>query len=167
MLIRSFKPSDLSSIHAINQDAVPMVGTTTLEELSHIAQESCISLVAHPADAPDQVTAFCMVLGANADYGSLNFKWFKERYDDFIYLDRVAISPAYRRQGLGRALYKAVDELAVSRCPGAKRLTLEVNVEPRNDASLAFHEGMGFETVGTRDTRYGTRVALMERVILL
>lgn len=163
MKIRSIHPSDVASIHALNQSAVPHVGAMTPDELSHIIDESCISLVAHPASLSEQVVGFCLVLAPTADYSSQNFRWFCDRYNDFIYLDRVAVDQNYRRQGIGARFYETIGRLAPTRCPEARWLTLEVNIEPRNEASLAFHEGMGFEIVGERDTRYGTKVALMQK----
>lgn len=165
MKIRSFAIPDLSSLHALNQESVPLVGKASLEELSHIARQSCISLVADSPVLPKSLAGFCLVLPSTADYASLNFKWFCERYSDFIYLDRIAVSEDHRRQGLGRRFYQTVDELAPTRCPSARRLTLEVNIEPRNGPSLAFHEELGFEIVGERDTRYGTKVALMHKLL--
>ena len=52
-----------------------------------------------------------------------------------------------------------------SRSLDAKRLTLEVNVMPRNDVSLAFHQRMGFTSLDERDTDYGTRVVMMEKML--
>lgn len=163
MQIRPFHPADLDHIHAINQNAVPLVGTTTQQELFAIANQACIALVAHPPGDVHDPVGFCLVLAPTADYASENFAWFRERYDDFIYLDRVAIVEKYKRQGLGRSLYNKVEASASECTPWAKRLTLEVNIEPRNEASLAFHEQLGFAIVGERDTRYGTRVALMQK----
>jgi predicted GNAT superfamily acetyltransferase len=41
-------------------------------------------------------------------------------------------------------------------------LFCEVNVRPRNDASLAFHEAIGFREVGQQDTDGGAkRVSLL------
>jgi predicted GNAT superfamily acetyltransferase len=40
---------------------------------------------------------------------------------------------------------------------------LEVNLEPRNDQSLAFHAALGFVEVGQQMTDYGTRVSLMTK----
>lgn len=165
MQIRSFTPADLDRIHMINQDAVPMVGTATKDELLAITQQACISLVAHPPENHHELLGFCLVLAPSANYTSLNFAWFKERYDDFIYLDRIAIVNHCKRQGLGRSFYNRICTQAKTSAPFAKRLTLEVNIQPRNEPSLAFHQKLGFEIVGERDTRYNTRVALMQKAI--
>ncbi len=160
--LRAFHPDDLPAIHVINEAAYPAVGTETLDDLGHIANESVIGLV---ADEPDSgtIAGFCLVLAPAADYDSMNYLWFSERYDDFVYLDRVAISPDFQRRGLGRTLYAEVERLAAERRPGATHFTLEVNLRPRNDQSLAFHAGLGFEEVGQLETDYGALVSLMAK----
>ena len=108
--IREYHPDDLAAIHVINEAAYPAVGTETIEALGHIADESVIALV---ADEPSTgtIAGFCLVLAPGADYDSMNYLWFVERYDDFVYLDRVAISPDFQRRGLGRDLYAEVEQL--------------------------------------------------------
>ncbi len=147
MLLRTYRPEDLLAVHEINDAEVPAVGAETPEALASIASESVITIV---ADVDDEVAGFCFVLGPGADYGSLNYAWFAERYDDFVYLDRVAIPPAFQRRGIGRAMYAEVERLAVENCPSATTLLLEVNLVPRNDTSLAFHDELGFVEVGQR-----------------
>src|SRR3546814_14015768 len=84
-------------------------------------------------------------LGPGAAYASDNYRWFTERYDDFVYLDRIAVDSSARRAGVGGALYDALDALASERRVPA---LCEVNLVPRNDPSLAFHATRGFECVG-------------------
>lgn len=160
--LRAYSSDDLPTVHAINEDAYPAVGTETLVDLGHIADESTIALV---ADDPDtgRIAGFCLVLAPDANYDSMNYLWFRDRYDDFVYLDRVAISPDFQRRGLGRDLYAEVERLAVERRPGAGHVTLEVNLRPRNDQSLAFHAALGFVEVGQQETDYGTLVSLMAK----
>jgi predicted GNAT superfamily acetyltransferase len=98
------------------------------------------------------------VLPPKADYGSLNYAWFGERYDDFAYLDRVAVAQAHRNKGIGGLLYREVERRATARW-----FTLEVNVRPMNEGSLRFHARLGFVEVGQRETDYGTRVSLMAK----
>lgn len=162
MLLRDLHPADLDEVHAINQAAVPAVGEETAVSLAHIASESAIALVAEVRSA---IAGFCMVLAPDADYDSGNFLWFVDRYDDFIYLDRVAIAESHQRRGLGRALYAEVERLAGERCPSARHLTLEVNLRPRNDTSLAFHAELGFVEVGRRETDYGALVSMMTKAL--
>lgn len=162
MQLRSYRADDLDAIHTINEAEVPAVGTVTREALARIADASTIALV---AEIDAEIAGFCLVLPPGTDYGSSNYRWFADRYDDFVYLDRIAIDPSRRRTGLGRALYGEVERLAVERRPGATHFALEVNVRPRNDVSLAFHAELGFEEVGRRETDYGALVSLMSKTI--
>jgi hypothetical protein len=160
--LREYRSDDLVAVHAINQGEVPAVGDETVDALAHIASESEVALV---AEIDGQVAGFCLVLSPGADYGSLNYAWFSERYDDFVYLDRVAIPPPFQRRGIGRALYAEVERLAAVRRPSARHFALEVNLRPRNDRSLAFHAGLGFIEVGQRETDHGALVSLMSKPI--
>jgi uncharacterized protein len=166
MHLREYSPGDLAAVHAINQAEVPAVGSETIDDLGHIGAESVIALVAvDTVDGRDAIGGFCMVLAPGADYDSGNYLWFSERYDDFVYLDRVAIAPSFRRRGLGRAIYAEVERLAAERRPGATDFCLEVNLRPRNEGSLAFHAALGFAEVGRRETDYGALVSLMTRTL--
>lgn len=160
MLLREYRPDDLETIHHINEAEVPAVGTETIEDLAAIAAESTIALV---AEVDGTVVGFCLVLAPGAAYDSINYLWFSGRYDDFVYLDRVAIRPEFQGRGIGRAIYADVERLTAERRPGATQFTLEVNLRPRNDRSLAFHATLGFAEVGQQETDYGARVSLMAK----
>lgn len=160
MLLRAYRRDDLATIHAINQAEVPAVGDETIDALGHIADESIVALVAEEGGV---AAGFCLVLAPGADYDSGNYVWFSQRYDDFVYLDRVAIAPAFQRRGLGRTIYAEVERLSGERRPNATVFTLEVNLRPRNDTSLAFHAALGFVEVGQRETSYGALVSLMAK----
>ena len=163
--IREYHPDDLAEVHAINQGEVPRVGSERIEALAHIAAESVLAPVAVDADS-GAVLGFAMVLGADADYDSDNYIWFRDRYSDFVYLDRVAIPPAHQRRGIGRALYDYVGAHAGTVRPAATDWTLEVNLRPRNDRSLAFHTAMGFVEVGQHESRHGYLVAMMAKPLV-
>ena len=94
------------------------------------------------------------------DYASENYRWFSERGDSFVYIDRVVVAEEARGTGIGRALYDAVFERA--REHGRAEVDCEVNVRPENPQSLAFHARLGFEKLGEQETKGGAyRVALL------
>ena len=86
-----------------------------------------------------------LTFASGSSYDGENFAWFAQRYPDFAYLDRVVIHEDFRRRGLATQVY---DELEGS-C-GRPVFTLEVNLEPPNEPSLAFHRARGYVEVGQR-----------------
>lgn len=90
--------------------------------------------------------AFIIAFDQDADYDSPNFLWFRDRYERFAYIDRIVVASSAHGQGLGRALYERL--FAESKAAGYPCVLAEVNVNPPNPGSLAFHARMGFEAVG-------------------
>lgn len=94
-----------------------------------------------------EVDAFLLALHERSDYDSPNFLWFRDRYDKFIYIDRVVVAASARGQGLARLLYEELFSHAAAF--GYELVVCEVNVEPPNPASDAFHGALGFAPVGS------------------
>jgi predicted GNAT superfamily acetyltransferase len=91
-------------------------------------------------------TALLIALDQNAPYDNPNFSWFKQRYDSFVYIDRIIVANTARGQGIARRLY--LDLFAKALQAGHHRVVCEINIEPPNPASDAFHAAMGFVAVG-------------------
>ena len=157
--IRPIAASDLPRILEINEANVPEVGSVDAARMEFIVGESPIALATELGGA---VVGFCLVLGAASSYDSVNYRWFTQRHDRFMYLDRVAFDPAARGQGLGTALYGEVDRRMRDH-PDVDHLALEVNADPPNEGSLRFHARLGFVEVGQQDTPYGIRVSMQMR----
>ena len=153
IIIRAMTASDIEVVWAINQENIPAVGEETVEVLADLLSMSLFSLV---AEANNVVVGFCMVLGPQTQYRSPNYLYFCERYDDFIYLDRVAVTSAFQGLGLGAALYREVEKLSQSTL-----FVLEVNTKPRNEGSLRFHTREGFVMLEEVETRPGKMVGFM------
>lgn len=151
--IRAMNASDLEFVWAINQENVPAVGEETLKDLAKLHDQCVIALV---AEVSGKIAGFCMVLLPDADYGSPNFKFFCDHLEDFIYLDRVAVTSDYQGMGIGAALYSEVEKLSE-----ATWFALEVNTKPRNEGSLRFHAREGFVQMKELETRPGKMVSLM------
>jgi predicted GNAT superfamily acetyltransferase len=92
------------------------------------------------------VDAFLIVFDEKADYDSPNFEWFRARFPTFAYVDRIVTGPAARGKGYARALYRDLFEKAAAR--GHERVVCEVNLDPPNPVSDAFHAALGFVDVG-------------------
>jgi predicted GNAT superfamily acetyltransferase len=106
-----------------------------------------------------QVAGFVLVFGPGTAYDSVNYRWFGERFSgDYLYLDRIVIDDRFRRRGLASAVYDSVEAQATR----YGRLALEVNLEPPNEPSLAFHRARGYTEVGILGED-GHRVVLLAR----
>ncbi len=162
MHITTIDPADIALMDRLlelNNDAVPAVGELDPARLARLVEISMMALVA--SDGDGAVAGFCLVLDPDTDYTSVNYRWFCDRYTNFAYLDRVVVAPAMRGRGVGRSLYDRVAAEALD--TGHTWFCLEVNLRPRNDESLAFHDRLGFIEVGQQETDYGALVSMQAR----
>lgn len=158
MVVRDAHADDHPAVHALNDASTPHVNALNAGQFAWLSANADYFRVAIHAGA---LAGFVMALRSGTPYWSANYGWFSERYDDFIYLDRVVVAPEFHRQGIGAALYADLVRYAAARW---RRIVLEVNVEPPNPGSMAFHARMGFRRVGER--RYeGGEVAMFERLL--
>ena len=138
--------SALRAMWLINQANIPEVGDIpTIEEFKSLTKMSSHVIVVNKGK---ETAGFIILMREKEEYHSLNYKFFKANYDEFLYVDRVAIKDGFRRQGLGKMIYEEVFRLAAEINTD---VCCEVNTLPRNDASLAFHAEFGFQEVGIRD----------------
>jgi len=105
--------------------------------------------------------AFLLTFDQDADYASPNFLWFRQRYPRFVYVDRIITAAEARGQGHARRLYQALFDAATS--AGHTVVTCEVNTEPPNPGSDAFHAAMGFGEVGSASLTNGKNVRYFVR----
>ena len=108
--------------------------------------------------------AFLIALDQNASYVNPNFMWFKASRESFVYIDRIIVSSSARGQGIARLLY--ADLFTAAKQAGHDRVVCEVNIEPPNLASEAFHAAMGFDGVGQAAIHNGTKtVRYLEKIL--
>lgn len=143
--IRDVAPGDLETVLTLNEAAVPHVNSIAMAQMKHFLDRAAYFRVALVDGA---VAAYLVGLTPDADYQSLNFRWFRKRYDKFAYVDRIAVAGHARRLGLGSALYDDFERHFTGR---AARLACEVNLKPPNEASMAFHRRHGFVQVGSQE----------------
>jgi len=99
--------------------------------------------------------AFLLAFDQGADYDSPNFLWFRTRYPRFVYVDRIVVASSARGRGYARRLYDDLFRHALA--AGHERVVCEVNSQPPNPASDAFHAALGFVEVGTATIHDGSR----------
>ncbi len=150
--LRPLTPADAPVVLAINEASVHHLAPLDGDEYAWFLRAATI---AWGAEIDGELAGFVFVLEPGVPYASRNYAWFSERYDRFAYLDRVAIDLHARRKGVGTAIYDAVEDHATQR---GVPLLLEVNIEPPNHPSLAFHASRGFAEVGTLSHDDGAKV---------
>lgn len=157
LAIRDATERDEAFILALNAASTPAVSEMTYDDYRDILGWSHCILVAEREEAP---CGFLILIGPGSAYDSDNYRWFEERFDSHLYIDRIAITEHARGQGVGRAFYEEAARIAAR--TGDRRLTCEVNVDPPNPQSMAFHERLGFHQRETRMSRSGKVVAMLE-----
>jgi predicted GNAT superfamily acetyltransferase len=141
-LLRPITEADHADVLALNEQNVELLaplGEPRLRQLLGWADSGSV------IDVDGAFGGFVLTFASGSSYDGENFSWFAQRYADFAYLDRIVIHEDFRRRGLGTQVY---DELEVA-C-GRPLFTLEVNVDPPNEPSLAFHRARGYTEVGRR-----------------
>jgi predicted GNAT superfamily acetyltransferase len=156
--MRAIATADLARIVELNDAASPAVPITSPAAMVDLLALADFTIaVVDDADAP---LAFVIAFGPSGEYASENYRYFQNRGTDFLYVDRIVIAEQHRGAGIGRQLYAVVFDQA--RAEGRVEVTCEVNTEPPNPESLAFHARLGFTQVGEQATKNDTvRVALL------
>ncbi|MEP9389067.1 GNAT family N-acetyltransferase [Mesorhizobium sp. KR9-304] len=138
-------------IEPIDRDIEPAVlalNNEHAEELSWLEPEELSHLIGQSFYAPriGNLEAFLIAFDQYADYDSPNFLWFKARYPRFVYVDRILVAAESRGKGHARSLYSDLFERA--KRAGHDVIVCEINSDPPNPGSEAFHAALGFSHVG-------------------
>ena len=137
--------TDVPLLVEINEQGLPGTGKVNQQEMQKLLELSELSLGVF---ADKKLLGFVICLLPKTAYGSLNYAWFNERYDEFIYVDRIAVATDARNQGIGSMLYDRVFEYAkTNNIP----VTAEVSLRPPNQGSDRFHLRHGYQVVGELD----------------
>lgn len=160
--VRNIDDSDLPAVAALNVAAVPAVNDLSEDELRTVIALCDLAIVG--VDQDDRVVGFLLSLAHGQSYASVNYQWFEHRGRTHQYIDRVVVAPEAHGTGVGRALYERVFARAHER--GVSEVTCEVNADPPNPQSQAFHEHLGFEPLGEQTTQGGSvTVTLLARPV--
>jgi uncharacterized protein len=140
--LRPVTEADHADVLALNEQNVELLAPLDEPRLRRLLAWADSGSV---IDVDGAFAGFVLTFASGSAYDGENFAWFAQRYPDFSYLDRVVIHEDFRRRGLGTQVY---DELEGG-C-GRPLFALEVNLEPPNEPSLAFHRARGYAEVGRR-----------------
>jgi predicted GNAT superfamily acetyltransferase len=160
--MRPAREQDFEHIIAINEAGQPGVSSLTPAELSLVRSQAPLFEVAEVGR--DIVGYLIAYLDTNV-YDGEEFNWFKQCYTHFLYVDQVAVAQSARRAGVGAQMYRLLEQRA--REQRLASLTCEVNLEPANPVSLAFHTRQRFVEVGTMATSDGRTVSLRRKELEL
>jgi predicted GNAT superfamily acetyltransferase len=140
--------NNLTAITAADEAAILELNNAHEVELSRLdgARLRHLLAAAYHARMAPQGVAFLIAFAPDADYDGIHFAWFRDRFKDFVYVDRVAVAHDARGRGIARALYTDLFRRAES--DGHAMICCEVNVDPPNPASDAFHASLGFHEIG-------------------
>lgn len=150
-MIGPIEKDHLPAVLRLNNEHIVETSALAMGDLSAMIDEAFLAL-----QIGDGAGGFMLAFDRNAAYGSANFAWFRGRYESFVYVDRVIVAVDARGKGYARSLYDRLFDAA--RDAGIELIACEVNVEPPNPASHAFHAGMGFERVGRATLHGGDKV---------
>ena len=137
--------NDLKSILSLNQESIPAVSSSNLEMMKHFL---IICDYFKICKINGEIIGFLNALLPSKDYNSEHYKWFNDRYESFIYVDRIIINKSYQNQGYGTVFY---DDLINSIENKPLDIACEINTKPYNNQSIRFHKKYGFKEVGRKD----------------
>ncbi|TWD80241.1 hypothetical protein FB561_1314 [Kribbella amoyensis] len=149
--------ADEGAVLALNAAAerhVDPLGADRLDWLRLIAAHAAV------VDLDGEVAAFVLTFAPGSAQDSLDFQWFTETYADrFLHLDRIVVAEQHRRQGIGTAVYRAVERAAKP----FDRLVCQIRSDPPDAPALAFHAVRGFFEVGKLLRPDGLTMALCSK----
>ena len=159
-IVRNIESADLTRVLEINNANTPGVSELTLSELETDI-ENCLHALAIDNEH-GEVCAFCITFAPDAPDAGVNHRWFADRFESFVYLDRIAIDPTYQNLGLGVLLYQSVEQQMIDSAQHSL-LCCEVNLEPPNPGSLRFHHRIGFTEVGQQSPQQNYVVSMLSK----
>ncbi|HEY4171610.1 MAG TPA: GNAT family N-acetyltransferase [Rhodopila sp.] len=148
-LIAPFDQPSMIDLLALNNAHAQELSFLDLDRFTVLAGMAFLARRIGHADA------FLLAFDQDADYDSPNFLWFRSRYVRFVYVDRIVVASSARGRGYARRLYRELFEHAYR--TGHKHVVCEVNTDPPNPASDAFHTALGFVAVGAATIHGGSK----------
>lgn len=149
MMIRNLTPTDLALAHAWNQANTPHVNSLDFAAFSNVYGMSSHRYLIEYNGSP---AGFSWLMYPESLYESVNFRYFKDRFTNFLYLDRIVIAEEFRGKALATKLYK---HIFATHAPIP--ICCEVNSRPPNVASTELHKKLGFRLVGEQSTDKGKK----------
>ncbi len=156
-MFRTITPADLDALLRLNNDHETETSLLDRSKLERMISRAFFSRTI------ESQRALLLTFDQSSDYGSVNFRWFRDRYARFVYVDRVIVAKPARGGGIARALY--ADLFSEARLQGHTVIAAEVNSVPPNPVSDAFHAALGFAEVGSGSPTAGKEVRYLLKTL--
>lgn len=156
MEIRPLDDDDVDTVLALNQESISALAPMDAAALERFRRLTSLTRV---CIIEGEVAAFAIAYPPGTAYDSINYLWHGDRFDDFIYLDRIAVSSRFRRRGIASSLYDDIEQIAEAHT----RMVCEIYSDPPNTESIAFHLGRGYREVGHLRQANGYECVMMEK----
>lgn len=148
------EPPDFEALRVLNNEHAQELSYADAPRFRHLIEQAFFAQAIG-------TEAFIIAFDQDADYDFPNFLWFRQRFSRFVYVDRVVTAQAARGRGHAAALYNAL--FAAALAAGHERVTCEINADPPNPGSEAFHAKFGFQEIGSTLLPNGKTVRYYER----
>ncbi len=156
--LKTANKDTIEQIYILNQDLTPMVGSlNSSNELKDLIDMSSHSFY---IEKKGELVAFIVCLRENSIYKSQNYIHFDKKYERFLYIDRVGVKKKHDNKGIGTYLYEHIFNINDE---NGLRICAEVNIEPKNEISLRFHQKMGFKETSEKTINSDYKVKYVEK----
>ncbi len=158
--LREYAAEDAAAVLRMNAESVAVLSPLNKDRLRLLAGMCSLHLV---AVGPAGVIGFILGFTDGTAYDSVNYRWFAFRLKRFLYIDRMVVGPSFRECGVGRAFHAAAEQYAEA--TGLAWIVGEIDLDPPNPKSLAYHERLGFIEVGRQTLPSGKVVSMQARSV--
>lgn len=144
--------ADILRINRDSQPGVAALDASELQRLQSLSARHCVAI-----DGEGRVAGYVLAFERDSAYDGEEFLALRKLLPGpFLYIDQVAVAAEHRRRGVAAALYRGFEGV----------LCCEVNLQPPNPSSSAFHRGCGFEVIETLSTADGRTVELLKKDVV-
>jgi predicted GNAT superfamily acetyltransferase len=160
--IRPLAEEDRAALLRLNADNYPAVHRLNADTLAHLLGYNGHHWVA--VDREGSVVGYLLSFARECDYDDSEIRELRRRVaEPFLYICQIVIAQTHRRQRIGHALYETMADAA--RCHGIQVLCCDVNTDPPNPDSLAFHHRQDFVEIGSGIASNGMAIVFLRKTL--
>jgi predicted GNAT superfamily acetyltransferase len=158
--IRPLADADRAALLRLNEYNWPAVHTLDTDTLAWLLGFGGHHFVA--VDRTGAVLGYLLSFASQSNYDDDEIRELRRlTKEPFLYICQVVIARDHRGRGIGRAFYEEVADAA--RREGTRLLCCDVNTNPPNPGSFAFHRRLGFVVIGSGTASNGMAIAFLAR----